>query len=223
LEDIVQNILTRVRNPALRQGLIFGIILGVVLLALSLIFNNVIVTLALILLGAFLAGRRASQETERLATGTLAGLWTGLIGILLPSIISLVLILINIDAYRNSLQTAANKQHLHITYTNSQVLLGLAINFLIIIVFGILPGIIGGTLGGNFGRRRAQLLASQEYQETIVESSLETPSEEPPAKTPADETLSIIPPEGQSSPTEPIEPRSTNPSEEPSSHSTSTE
>ena len=33
----MQNALARVRNPVLRQGLIFGIILGIILLALSFI------------------------------------------------------------------------------------------------------------------------------------------------------------------------------------------
>ena len=58
----MQNALARVRNPALRQGLVFGIILGIILLALSFIgFNNFSITLILCLLAAFLAGLRASQ------------------------------------------------------------------------------------------------------------------------------------------------------------------
>ncbi len=82
----MQNVFARVRNPALRQGLIFGIMLGVILLAISFIITNFYITLALIFLAAFLAGRRASQETGRMATGAFAGLWTGFIGIFIPSI-----------------------------------------------------------------------------------------------------------------------------------------
>ena len=196
----MQNVLARVRNPALRQGLIFGIILGVILLALSFISTNFFITLALILLAAFLAGRRASQETGRITTGTLAGLWTGLIGIFIPSIISVILVLINIDAYRNSIQTAADKQHQHITYTNSMVIASLLINVLFLIVLGVLPGVIGGALGGNISRRRAHLPPIEEYHEAELEPTSETQTEEstsesqieePPSETSSDEPSSL--------------------------------
>jgi hypothetical protein len=191
----MQNLLARVGNPALRQGLIFGIFLGVILLALSFIINDLIITFALILLAAFIAGMRASQETGRLATGTLAGLWTGLIGIFIPSIISVVFVLFNIEAYRKSLQTAADKQHLNITYTNSQLFTSLAINFLFLIVLGILPGVIGGAVGGNFGRRRAPRLPPVEaYEETYVEASTPTPQDESPSATLPEEQTSSTPP-----------------------------
>ena len=186
----MQNVLARVRNPALRQGLIFGIILGVILLALSFISTNFFITLALILLAAFLAGRRASQETGRITTGTLAGLWTGLIGIFIPSIISVILVLINIDAYRNSIQTAADKQHQHITYTNSMVIASLLINVLFLIVLGVLPGVIGGALGGNISRRRAHLPPVEEYHEAELEPTSETQTEESTSESQIEEPTS---------------------------------
>ena len=158
----MQNALARVRNPALRQGLIFVIILGVILLAISFIFTNFYITLFLILIASFLAGTRASQETGRITTGTLAGLWTGLIGMFIPSIISVIFVLVNIDSYLKSLQAAADKQHQHITYTNSIVLTSLLINALFLLILGILPGAIGGLLGGIFGSRRAQVSSVEE-------------------------------------------------------------
>src|SRR5260370_26068683 len=163
----MQNVLSRVRNPALHQGLFFGIILGIALLAISFINTKFYITLFLILLAAFLAGRRASQETGRMTTGTLAGLWTGLIGIFIPSIISLILLLINIDAVRKSAQNAANNQHQHITYTNSLLLEGLVIPFLYLIAFVVLLGVIGGLVGGILGRRRAQIPPPEVYQEAM--------------------------------------------------------
>ena len=194
LEDIMQNVFARVRNPALRQGLIFGIMLGVILLALSFIITNFYITLALIFLAAFIAGMRASQETGRLTTGTLAGLWTGLIGIFIPSIISVILVLINIDAYRKSFQIAADKQHQNITYTNSTVITGLLINVLFLIVLGVLPGVIGGAVGGNFGRRRAQLPPAEDYQEAMFEPSSESQTEESTSVTPSEEPSSSTQP-----------------------------
>jgi hypothetical protein len=179
----MQNVLARVRNPSLRQGLIFGIILGVILLALSFISSGLTITFILCLIAAFIAGMRASQETGRIITGTLAGLWTGLIGIFIPSIISIVLLLINIDAVRKSAQINANKQNLHITYTNSLLLEGLLINFIILLALGVLLGVIGGVLGGNFGRRRAHLPPVEGYVEAKLEPTSETQTEEPSSLT----------------------------------------
>jgi hypothetical protein len=196
----MQNVLARVRNPALRQGLIFGIILGIILLGLSLVgFNNFTITLLLCLLAAFIAGRRASQETGRMTTGTLAGLWAGLIGTFIPSIILMVLFLINIDAYRKGAQTNADQQHIHITYTNSLLIEGLLINFLLLLALGVLLGVVGGAVGGSFGRRRAQLPPVEEYHEATFEPPsvaeteeplLETPTVEPPSVAETEEPLS---------------------------------
>ncbi len=186
----MQNVLSRVRNPALRQGLIFGIILGIVLLAVSFISSGLTITLILCLLAAFLAGMRASQETGRITTGTLAGLWTGLIGVFIPSIISIVLLLINIDAVRKSAQEAADKQHLHITYTNALLFEGLLINFIILLALGVLLGVIGGAVGGNFGRRRAQIPPVEEYQEAMFEPPSASETEEPSSEAPSEEPSS---------------------------------
>ena len=92
---------------------------------------------------------RASQETGRMTTGTLAGLWTGLLGVFIPSLISIVFVLVNIDSYRKGLQSSADKLHQNIIYTNSMVLTGLLINVLFLLIVGILPGAIGGLVGGT--------------------------------------------------------------------------
>ncbi len=93
----------------------------------------------------------------------------------------------------------ANKQHLHITYTNSLLLEGLLINFLILLAFGVLLGVIGGAVGGNFGRRRAQLPPIEEYHEAIMEppsepqteeTLSESQTEEPPSETSSEEPSS---------------------------------
>ena len=211
----MQNALARVRNPALRQGLIFGIVLGIILLAVSFIgFNNLTFTLILCLLAAFIAGLRASQETGRLTTATLAGLWTGLIGVLIPSIISTVFVLVNIDSYRKSLQASADKLHQHITVTNSTVLTSLLISVLFLLVIGILPGAIGGLLGGIFGSRRAQIPPVEEYKEAIFEPPSSTEAEELPAasevvesptESEVEEQLSETPSKKPSSPTQQAE------------------
>jgi hypothetical protein len=206
LEDIMQNVLARVRNPALRQGLIFGIILGVILVGLNFIISGLIIIAALTILAALIAGMRASQETGRITTGILAGLWTGLLGTLILSIIAMGFLLFNIDAVRKSAQITANQQHLNIIYTNSQIITNYLIVYLILIAAGVLFGVIGGAVGGNFGRRRVQLPPIEEYQETMFEPSTSTPQDE----------LPLTAPEGPPSATKAVESTSETSSEEPS-------
>ena len=89
-------------NPAFRQGLLFGILLGLFPIVLNVMlslaglstlfigalettFTGIghlitIVGLIVTILAYLLAGRRASHHTGQVGTGALAGLWTGLIG-----------------------------------------------------------------------------------------------------------------------------------------------
>jgi hypothetical protein len=195
LEDIMQNLFSRVRNPALRQGLIIGIFLGVILLGLSFVISDLTITLILCLVAAFIAGMRASRETGRISTGTLAGMWTGLFGLLVPALISFGLLLFNLDAIRKSAQANADKQHLHITYTNSVIINNLLINFVIIIALGVLFGVVGGVGGGFLGRRRApQLPAVVADDVTYVEASTATPQDESLSTTSPEERTSSTPP-----------------------------
>lgn len=219
----MQNVLARVRNPALRQGLTLGIILGIILIALNFIVSGLIIIAALVIGAALIAGMRASQGTGRIITGAIAGLWAGFFGTLILSIFSVGFILLNIDAVRKNSQAAADQQHLHVIYTNSQIITSYLVIYLIIMVLGVLLGVSGGAVGGSLGRRRAQLPPPEEYQEAMVEPPLETSLEEPSAETPAEEPTSTIPAEERTSATQPIEPSSTIPSEEPSSSTQSAE
>ena len=160
---------------------------------------------------------RASQETGRITTGTLAGLWTGLIGIIIPSIISMVFVLVNIDSYRKSLQASADKLHQDITYTNSMVLTGLLINILFLLIIGILPGVIGGLLGGMFGSRRAHIPPVEEYKEAMFEPPSASEAEELPAAPESEEPSSSSEAEESPSVSEIEEPLSETPSKKPSS------
>ena len=105
----------------------------------------------------------------------------------IPSIISVVFVLVNIDAYRKSLQAAADKLDQHIIYTNSVVLTGLLINVLFLLILGILPGAIGGLLGGIFGSRRHQVHPVEEYKEAMLEPPSSTEVEELPATSESEE------------------------------------
>src|SRR5258708_4300511 len=80
--DVMLNSLTNRMNPILGQGLIFGIILGIIEIVFNFIAGSLgliglLVALALYFVFALLAGRRASQRTGKIVTGVLAGLLKG--------------------------------------------------------------------------------------------------------------------------------------------------
>src|SRR5947209_2898520 len=111
-------------SPALRQGLIFGVILAVVQIGFGLLSNAIglgllgtIVVLILYLVFGIIAGQRASIRTGRVGTGVLAGFLAGLIGSIIYSVFSVILTLANIDSIRQSAQQIADQNKLGITYT----------------------------------------------------------------------------------------------------------
>jgi hypothetical protein len=178
----MQKALARVRNPALRQGIFIGIILGVVLVGLSFIIGGLIIIVVLTLIAAYFAGLRASRETGRMTTGTFAGLWTGIIGVFILSIFSFGFLLFNLDAVLKNAQITANQQHEHIIYTNSTIIINYLSFYLFLIVLGILFGVIGGLVGGLFGTRRPSNPPVEEYKEAMYETPSTLESEElPPA------------------------------------------
>jgi hypothetical protein len=213
----MQNALARVRNPALRQGLIYGIILGIILVGLNFFITGLIFIVGLTILAALIAGMRASRETGRLTTGTLAGLWTGLIGTLILSVFALGFLLFNIDAVRKDAQITANQQHIHIIYTNSQIITNYLIVYLILIALGVMFGVIGGVLGGSFGRRRAQIPPVEEYKETMFEPPTTSEVEELPHASGLEEPPAALESEELPTVSETEEPLSEPPSEEPTS------
>jgi hypothetical protein len=179
----------RTGNPAIRQGLIFGIILAVVVIAFTFLAQvlplgalNGIIVLAIYIIFGLIAGRRASALTGRMATGVLAGFLAGLIGSMIPSIIGLVFDLFNIDAVRQAFQQAANRQGVHVTYTNALVIQSIILGLIFNVVLYSLIALVGGAIGGFMGRSRAPLPQQQEYQESmfVPPSSAPAPTPTPP-------------------------------------------
>src|SRR5216683_5530498 len=182
--DVMLNSLTNRMNPILGQGLIFGIILGIVEIAFSFIGGSLgiigsLISLALYFVFALLAGRRASQRTGKLVTGVLAGLLTGFVSAFITSAISAIFAFANFDAYVKAYKTAAQQAGQPASTVTPEVVTNyIVINIVITVVFALLLGLAGGALGGSFGRRRAQLSTTDEYQEAMFEP----PSKTPPAK-----------------------------------------
>jgi len=180
----MQNLSSRMNNPALLQGLFWGIILGIILVAFSFISNalgllGTLIIFALYLVFAYLAGWRASQKTGKLVTGVLAGLLTGLISALIISLVFALYDLLNFGALLQSVKDTAIKQGQNPnSITSTSVTTTILISVLINLVLAVLIGVAGGALGGNIGSKRAQLPPTEEHQESM----LEPPSTTPPAK-----------------------------------------
>jgi len=176
-------------NPALQQGLIWGFILGLVLLVITYFSGGLgqistLIALALILVFAFIAGQRASRRTGRTATGVWAGLLTGAISALLSVIVSGVFAFTNFDAIVQSFRNAAKSQGVNPNSVTPQTVTTTIISsILITFVLAILLGLVGGALGGSRGRRRAPP-PTEQYQESMFEPPSRNSPVEPPSRTP---------------------------------------
>jgi hypothetical protein len=174
-------------SPALRQGLIFGIILAVIEIAFSFLGGYLgsvllidIVSLAIFLVIGFLAGRRASTKTGRLGTGVLAGFLSGLIGTIISSILPFILTLTNLNAAVQSYQKAASQAGIKgVTYTPALVIQTIVLQLVFSIVLGSLLTLAGGAIGGYIGKGRAQIPQSQYEESMFVPPSSPPP---PPAE-----------------------------------------
>ena len=171
----------RTGSPALRQGLIFGVILAVVEIAFSFLSQIIalgllgsIIALVIYLVFGILAGRRASALTGKVGTGVLAGFLAGLIASVISSIVSIILTLTNIDAIRQNAQQIANQQGLHITYTNALVIQSVILALVFVIILSALIALGGGAIGGYIGRSRAPI------SQTPYEESMFVPPPPPP-------------------------------------------
>ncbi len=172
-------------RPALNQGIIFGAIVGVILivyLLLNYIVYNATLTLIvgiasfLVELGLYaFAGYRASAQTGRTGTGAIAGLYTGLIGGLIGAITATILLFVFVDTARIRAQGLITDPAAKQIYTNSFVITTGVIAILIGLALAIGYGAGLGAIGGVLGRRRAP--QAQPYQESLYQSM--PPAQEP--------------------------------------------
>jgi hypothetical protein len=166
----IQQIETISRRPALRQGLIFGVFLGIIEILFSYISQAVplgsistLIAYLLYLVFGLIAGMRASQQTGTIRTGLVAGLWTGLFSSLISSIVSFIITIANLDTIIANLQDTARRANQDPNIYTTQTVLKIELFFLaIIIVIAILLGLVGGAIGGVLGKNRANIPV-QEY------------------------------------------------------------
>jgi uncharacterized membrane protein len=157
----MQNVTARTGNPALREGLTFGIGLGVVETILSIIDQyarlGLIMTLIELIVAVvafWLAGSRASRQTGSVGTGAVAGLLTGLISAIITFAISMIFVVLQADSLRQAAQNAANQTHLSVQYTNGMVIGGAVVGYVILAVLLLAIGAAVGAIAGAVSRNR---------------------------------------------------------------------
>lgn len=166
------------RVSAFRIGLLFGIILAVILIALGFLgqigalgFIVSIVSIVISLVAYFFAGYRASMQSGKINTGLLAGMWTGLISELLSGIVSVVLLLPRLHEFTNqinqSIAASGGQSNVRFDDTGSLAIYIAGVVISIILVGAIALGI--GAIGGAVGKGRAPL-PQQAYQESLYQS-----------------------------------------------------
>ncbi len=188
------------RNPAVREGLLFGGGLAV-LLVLNFVFETltgnslggIIVVLAA--LAAYLvAGMRAAQATGRMQSGLIAGLVTGLFSSLVNAVVVIALSFVFVDRLRDAAQKAADALGVRtVHYTNTMILTSEVIGVLLGAAFATALGLGLGALGGNIGKSRAPL-PQQAYQESFYQGISPSPQYPPMPQ----QTLEPEPPQPQS-------------------------
>ena len=165
----------------MREGLLFGIVAGILELIFSFInlgSLGTLIALALFLVFGLIAGTRASQQTGKMSTGVLAGLWVGLFSTAIYAVIVSIYTFATLNAQLQALQRSLDQQHLNIKATNELILFGVVVTIIITLVLSALFGLAGGAIGGSMGRRRAQLPPSPEYQEALFEPPPPPPAQE---------------------------------------------
>ena len=146
-------------HPALREGLLFGTILGIFELVAGLLQNffglhslNTIFSVVFLVLTIalnLLAGVRASQKTGRVSTGAFAGLIVELIS----SVFSSINILADIFVFDTLLHrillqsTSGQAQQFNTNSFVTFVIAEIIIGFVVMPLLGALIGAIGGLIG----------------------------------------------------------------------------
>ncbi len=146
-------------NPVLHNGLLFGMILGIVEIVLYFLFGTLglILSLLLFLFLVGYAGYRASTCTGKVSTGGVAGVLVGLLSSVIASIPLLLYILANSDAIRVQVQQqiAGNSMYQGVTVTNTLMLASVILFLLVLVAGATLLGLGIGSIGGVLGKRQA--------------------------------------------------------------------
>ena len=146
-------------RPALQNGLLFGVILGIVEIVFSFLLGTLgfIINVLIFLFLVGYAGYRASSRTGKVSTGLVAGLLAGLVSSVIACIPLLVYYLTNIDSFRVQLQQQMEASNLYqgFTLTNNLVIVSVILFLVMVVAGATLLGLGIGSIGGAIGKGQA--------------------------------------------------------------------
>jgi hypothetical protein len=174
-------------GSALEQGIVFGVILGVIQVLFYLLNRSItavewalpvsIIGLVIAVLMYLFAGIQAAHHTGRVGSGAFAGIWTGIISSLMSLILSFLLGLTSPVILQQQVQaavaTTAGRINQAPLATGDQLLLNFITNSgLINLICVITLGLIIGSIGGLIGAPRA----NQPYHEKTYQAATTNPT-----------------------------------------------
>jgi hypothetical protein len=155
-----------------REGLIFGVLLGLVHSALYFLNGTLLAQSGLSLLGflfivllwlgvLFWAGARSAKQTGRVGTGSLTGLVAAVFAGIIAFIALMVYASINMPAISDVFQRvveADRARGVDVTYTSGSIMVLFAVCGTVLLLLGIGMGAAMGALGGLLGRSQSTVL-----------------------------------------------------------------
>jgi hypothetical protein len=176
---------------AFRIGLLFGVVLGVILIALdfaglflqdiAILFNIMGIVIALV--AYFFAGFRASSQSGKVSSGLLAGMWTGLISQILSRTVNVVTLALSSSRLHQLTDTenqALARAGSNVRVTDADILTFYIIIVVIIVIIVAAIALGVGAIGGAAGKGRAPI-SQQVYQESLYQSPMAGyPPQQPP-------------------------------------------
>jgi hypothetical protein len=149
----------------LQQGLLFGVVLGVIDLLRTLIDGPSgltaplsgalgVIAFLIVAVGFVYLGFRVAARTTHVRSSALAGLIAGLVVWACYVVGTMLVALPNQDTLRRQFQAAADQSHLGIQYTNAAVIGALVFSLVLAVFLGAGVGAALGALGGVVGKRQ---------------------------------------------------------------------
>ncbi|GCE12968.1 hypothetical protein KTT_28270 [Tengunoibacter tsumagoiensis] len=163
-------------RPILREGILFGIGIGIFQVILGFIASLVppgvaswiaIIGFLLTLFVYMYVGFRITRETGALKKGAMAGALTGGIAYLVNGIVSLVATLVNLDAIRLATQATLKTPAQKAAITNQVIISSTLFTLLVLILFfGVIAGAVFAFFGGRLIDSRRRLAAMRSGRKT---------------------------------------------------------
>jgi hypothetical protein len=155
-------------KTALLFGALFGVCSGLVqILCISFLPGvGYLLSLLLCAVALLLAGLFASKRTGKVSTGTLAGLWSGLIcSVIVVGVLGLILLVVTHNSsFMDEMMTALRNSNMPSSITTQQAMLYMGLGMVILGVVWVAVGIgIGagiGAIGGLIGKSMSPVAQS---------------------------------------------------------------